>query len=1759
MSYSPAPPTNICARLELYREEPTFREQVDLCSELLKPRLERELRDVLYPTEEGADEAAWELKQTAITQPALFVVEYALAKLWMEWGVHPQAMIGHSVGEYVAACLAGVFSLKDALALLTIRGRLLQQLPVGAMLAVALPEQEVRRLIPKRLSVAAINGPSRCVVSGPTNAVDKLEKRLAKTGVQCRRLHTSHAFHSEMIAPILEEFTEALKKVNLSPPQVPYLSNVTGTWITPAEATNPNYWASHLRQTVRFADGVQHLLKEPNQILLEVGPGRTLGTLTMQHPDKTAVHTVLSSLPSPQESHLLNTLGKLWLSGVAVNWDGFYCHEQRRRIPLPTYPFERWRYWVDAPLPMMPAAAPMQMEATNTIAAVDAGSPVAVAKTGGEAVQRAASPDKKPDVADWFYIPSWKRSIAPTGQPDSIPDSVCWLLFIDACGLGTQLAKRLEDGGQEVITVEPGSAFGKLTDRAYRLNPRQRDDYDALLNELRTLDKPPKTVVHLWSVTPNDHATSEASRESIPLQRAARAQDLGFYSLIHLAQRLSRFSEIPGNGAGGGEIQIAVVSNNVQDATGEEVLCPEKATVLGPVRTIPQEYPNISCRSIDLVLPEADTRIERQVVDGLLAELTAKSGGTAPTDQVIAYRGNHRLVQTFEPVPLESATASTPRLREGGVYLITGGLGGIGLVLAEHLARTVRAKLVLTGRSALPARDEWTEWLANHSESDQTSHKVRKLQELETLGAEVLVLRADVADLVQMQAAIAQALKRFGEINGVIHAAGVPGGGVIQRKTPEEAERILAPKVKGTLVLDAILKDMSLDFFVLCSSLVSIQGIFGQVDYAAANAFLDAFAHDKTSRDGTFTLSINWDTWQEVGMAAKAAKGFDKSSRPPLHPLVDQCIVDTPTREVYLSNFSMNRHWVLNEHRVTGKAVLPGTAYLEMARAALESHAANGTVEIQELYFLSPLTVGQNEEKAVHTILEKRDDGFEFSIMSQSRPSDKWGEHASGKIASIEAEPPRADQDSRELAKHKLSAIEARCNAQEMILTGEEPKSEGEPITFGPRWNNLKRIRFGKNEGLAHLELPEAFAGDLDLYKLHPALLDTATAFLVAEVARDGDVYLPFSYKRLRLKGNLSRQVFSHVSHVRYIENNRPQREILQFNITIMDDAGIELIEIEEYTLKRVDLHQSEQQSVVASARAKTSQGRRKRSAPLAESENFSLAISSPGDLDTLIFQPTARQKPGPGEVEIEIAAAGLNFKDVLLALGVLPSLPDTPLTPGLECAGKIVALGEGVDGFKIGDEVIAFASSCFSAFTATPAALVVPKPDHLSPEEAATIPVAFMTAYYALVELGRLRRAERVLIHAAAGGVGMAAVKIAQWLGAEIFATAGNPEKRRLLGSLGIEHVMDSRSLAFADRVMERTDGRGVDVVLNSLAGEFIPKGLSILAPYGRFLEIGVRDIYSNSQLGLRAFEKGISFFAIMVTPDIPRFRSIWEDVVQHFRAKDFSPLPHRVFPMMEITRAFEHMAQAKHIGKIVVSLQDRAALKTLVVSGDRKVMAQSEKAGVVSSLSSADSSVSSGSQAESAEFGSAPQSSFRGGGLLSSEGVDVFNRILGSTLPQVVVSTQDLEVRAELVNALTAQHAREGADEINLPQAIHPRPELSTTYVPPTNETEQTLADIWGKLLGIQRIGIHDSFFELGGDSLLAVQLNSRLRETFRVDFSVHNFFDAPTIAQMAEFIQTAKQMGQEDTEKIELKLEMIEKLSEDQVKRLLAEMKD
>lgn len=771
---------------ELYQVEPTFQEEVDRCAQLLQPHLGLDLRTVLYPTENLAL-ATQQINQTYLTQPALFVIEYALAKLWMSWGIKPQAMIGHSIGEYVAACLAGVFSLEDALALVAARGRLMQQLPPGSMLAVPLPEKEIKLFLNPELSLATINTPSMCVVAGTTAAVTILHNHFARQGVECHPLHTSHAFHSAMMEPILLTFTELVKSFRLNSPQIPYISNVSGTWITDAEATDPSYWAKHLRQTVRFAQGVEELLQESVRLFLEVGPGRALSTFVLRHPSKNAEQTTLVSLRHPQDQQsdvafLQSTLGQLWLAGVQIDWSGLYTHEHRQRLSLPTYPFERQRYWIE---PQTSKLAPVKQDTALQV---------------------------KTEIADWFYIPSWKRSLVSMSAIAS--QKLNWLLFVDESSLSNQIIQCLQAANQDVISVRVGEQFSKVGERSYTINPAQSQDYASLLQELQTLETLPQAIVHLWSLTP-----------SVDMESFANMQNLGFSSLLNLAQVIGEQKIFQG-------LQIAIISNQTQSVTGIEFLSPQKTTLLGICKSIAHQYPNLALHHIDVVAPKSGTRQEIQLVEHILNEVTTKT-----SDLALAYRGNQRWIPHFEAIRLEQDTETNKALPENGVYLFINALSNVGLALVESFAQMHHAKIILTIDSTFPQNHEWQHILTTNSASDDVCQKIRKLQALEALNFQFLILCADTTNEQHLDTVIAKTVELHKTVNGVFYFT----------NSGENS-------IRGLLALEKTLQDRGADLCLVISSLLS-----NSTEDIVSDIFADAFVHHHNQTNQNCWLKINWD------------------------------------------------------------------------------------------------------------------------------------------------------------------------------------------------------------------------------------------------------------------------------------------------------------------------------------------------------------------------------------------------------------------------------------------------------------------------------------------------------------------------------------------------------------------------------------------------------------------------------------------------------------------------------------------------------------------------------------------------------------------------------------------------------------------------------------------------------------------------------------------------------------------------------------
>ncbi|MEM6451446.1 MAG: beta-ketoacyl synthase N-terminal-like domain-containing protein [Cyanobacteria bacterium P01_D01_bin.105] len=795
---------------ELYETQPVFQQAFKQCEEILKGE-NIDLVALLY-----SSKASESLYETANAQPALFAVEYALAQLWMHWGAEPVALLGHSLGEYVAACLAGVFDLETALKIVVRRGQLMQQMPAGAMLSVGLSAEAVADWLNDDLTLAVSNGPQLYAVSGSLEAIATLQSRLENNNISCRPIKTSHAFHSPMMEEAITPFVKALQQITLHPPTLPFISNVTGTWITAEEATSPGYWGRQMRQTVRFSEGVTTLLNLNDPLFLEVGPGNVLTTLAQQHlpsgqSQTGQSQTAINSLPHPKSAisdttQMLTALGQLWSTGIDIRWESFQGEQNHRRIPLPTYPFERQRYWVD--FVASAAAMPQDSSQQEQAAAVQL-SPVQLS----------------PDMADWFYTPSWERCV-PTLKATDVTQRPCWLIFADSGKVGQKLAQLIEQTGQDVFVVQSGEAFEQAGYRQFSLNAEQPEGFKQLLEDLQLREKIPTEIVYLWG----SETEGDAVEASDP-----------FITLMNLLKTFSAVGNSRDN-----TLQVTVMTEAAYDVVGTETLNPQQAEIQGLIQVMGQEYPAVGARQIDWVRGDLTPK---QMAKQLWRELQA-----AKPAAVVAYRGGrknsdrHRWQQTYQPVSISETTPKTSvRLRKNGLYVIVGPDDTKG----EDLLQSGLAHVWAT-------------------------------QLKETYQAQIAFVDGTNAD--NLKQALQQIVTKSGPIHGVFVSSPMTNEKsaapiALLQSHHWEYNRLSKKKVLQNLAI--ALADYKPDFCCVQSSLSSIIGGLGLAAYSGANHFIDAFVTQQNQQSSFPWFSINWDAITEETSAETAENGHAPDGHAP--------------------------------------------------------------------------------------------------------------------------------------------------------------------------------------------------------------------------------------------------------------------------------------------------------------------------------------------------------------------------------------------------------------------------------------------------------------------------------------------------------------------------------------------------------------------------------------------------------------------------------------------------------------------------------------------------------------------------------------------------------------------------------------------------------------------------------------------------------------------------------------------------------------
>jgi acyl transferase domain-containing protein/SAM-dependent methyltransferase len=799
----------------LYQTEPVVKQAVDYCAKVLNPSLGTDLRKLLFPAARQQQTAATTLQDTRFAQPAIFTVEYALTQLWRSWGIEPAAMVGHSVGEYVAATLAGVMTLDDALRLIARRGELISDLPRGSMLAVMASAEKVERFVDGEVSLAAINAPGFTVLSGPHHAMDRVEAVLARESVAARRLHTSHAFHSAMMEPILGEFEALVSDVHLNKPSIPFVATLTGEWAD-GPVTRPEYWSAQLRSTVRFADALQTLMT-PNStigkdaIFLEVGPGRTLGTFAAEIANGSEPSWLrLASLPGPNERQsdaetMLASLGQLWASGVEVDWAGFHRPNRLSRVSLPTYPFERRSYWIGK-LEDDPDAGVL----------------------------------KPRDVSNWFHRPVWREASLDTQASDTLNGQRI-LVFDEETGLGAALLEQLKTLGARPITVRLGGAFERTGEDEYALDPAQADNYRQLAAQVCLADDRLAGVIDCWSAAPPG---------TTDLDTAALISLLSPMRLAHALSSQPTVRPLP----------MLLAARGTCRVYDDDLIDPARALGMGPAKVLPQEHPGLRLAHVDV---SDDAAIPAM----LLVELAA--GAPEPA---VALRNSVRFVETFEPVAIRS-TNPPAGLPENPVVLITGGLGHMGLYLGEALFNRLNARLILLSRTAMPEPERWAALSDDESADPRLRDTLRRLASMRDQRDEVLVLTADLNKAEQVAAAVDNAVARFGHIDLVIHGAArvdAAAFGSAAETGSAIVEAQLSPKVRGVLNLMAAFRGREPERWVLHGSISTVLGGLGLAAYAASNAVLDALA----LAGGERWVCIDWDAWDNAAEAQSAGMPF---------------------------------------------------------------------------------------------------------------------------------------------------------------------------------------------------------------------------------------------------------------------------------------------------------------------------------------------------------------------------------------------------------------------------------------------------------------------------------------------------------------------------------------------------------------------------------------------------------------------------------------------------------------------------------------------------------------------------------------------------------------------------------------------------------------------------------------------------------------------------------------------------------------------
>ncbi|MEU2508503.1 SDR family oxidoreductase [Streptomyces sp. NPDC007863] len=1035
--------------------------------------------------------------RTVHAQPLLFSVEYALAKTLGTFGVEPSALIGHSVGEVVAATLGGVFSLPDAVRFIARRGELMQSMPSGRMLAVAATEDAVRALLTADVAVAAVNGHQQVVVGGPADAVDGFRTLLGEHGIQARPLPTSHAFHTPMMAPAVDELTDLLAEFTLRAPRIPVISAASGRPLDTADATSPRFWAEQLVEPVLFAHALDALAEQAPTCVVEVGPGQTLTSLIRRSAAMRAGgHRTTACLPrftgeaerDEDWPTLLGALAEVWCHGTDLAWDGLPRPADTHRVALPAYPYQRKDYW-------LPYVGQGQRPATAT----DERAPVVDGPAPAAAVEpESAAPVPVPPGGPVIALPGWSPDGVVTAAARTTPGSRGTAVVLTPADpvMARQLSTAVQLAGFRTVTVDVGDTY-RASDYRGSVRRGRPEDLTAFLDRLAARSVEVSMLVHGRA-----YAAVEPGQPS----DAPTAFDDAVWSFVELFQAAA-----PRRGTDGRALPVVAVTRSAVGVTGAEPLSPARAAATALVRSAALESGVGQVRLIDAAGVTAGT-------------LAAELAGPATRDTVVALRGNRRWLPDRSEIAFDGPVGAL--LEERGVYLVTGGFGAIGLAVAEALAHSgLSPRLALLSRKA--------------DDAHAVERVAPRLAAMEAAGAEITLHAADVSDAAAVRRVFDDLRSRYGAVHGILHTAGIAGGGLLRSRRREDMEDVLRAKVTGTLVLrELAARSPGVRFLMLFSSRAALNGLLGSADYAAANAFMDAVALTSPP-DAPPTVSVDWPAWHGVGMAAP--------------PSVTEPGQDGPAADGVLWDTVVSPgDWVVDEHRLAGRPLLPGAAYFDLlVRAVREAAGADDLdpVVIEDLVLSEPLYVERAARLTVE-LVPAGADGWRATVRS-SYPAEDGARTAPRETVHAHA---RVTVDPALSDTRRVADLAEAARGWPAVPPGAPDGAETD-FSFGERFACVREALRETDVTVGRLALAAEHLEDLHVHAVHPALLDRSLALNLPA----GD-HVPFTCRRAVVYGEVPGELM-----VRMVR--RPERSGRStVDAELYDMLGRAVVTVDGYT-----------------------------------------------------------------------------------------------------------------------------------------------------------------------------------------------------------------------------------------------------------------------------------------------------------------------------------------------------------------------------------------------------------------------------------------------------------------------------------------------------------------------------------------------------------------------------------------------------------------